>query len=72
MSSYFTSKNQYLPREFKGEFYNFRCSHDIHDIIKSTDSGLNKSSKKYNSFVKREVRVAKSVILIVIMFCLAW
>ncbi|CAF0844350.1 unnamed protein product [Brachionus calyciflorus] len=42
------------------------------NISKQSDSESINTNSKYNSFIKREVKVAKSIILIVAMFCIAW
>jgi hypothetical protein len=83
LSVYYLSKNAKIAmttapngQHLNGEerFNLIKNKIDVNNIVyrKSTTIKLFNNTSSLNSFIKREIRVAKMIMLIVIMFCIAW
>lgn len=78
LSTHYLTKNSTQYSKSSIDLYKLKkkASNDL-EFVKSSDSvvniiGNNKETKCHNSLVKREIKVAKTIILIVAMFCIAW
>jgi hypothetical protein len=88
LSMYYLSKNatnMNMTAVSTGQNFNGRYNEERYKLIKnkidvnsnvihrkSTTINLFNNTSSLNSFIKREIRVARMIILIVIMFCIAW